>query len=107
MDREIKLTTPIRVGGAEKTTLHFRHNLRVGDMLAAERYMLSNGYDGSAMDALINGNIGVMLAIMESLCQLPPGTLEQLSLDDFAALSEATQDFFATSPGTGAGGSGS
>ena len=105
MDKEIKLTTSIRVGGAEKSTLHFRHSLRVGDMLAAERYMLSNGYDGSAMDALNDGNIGVMLAIMESLCQLPPGTLEQLSLDDFATLSDATKDFFATSPGTGAGGS--
>jgi hypothetical protein len=103
MDGQITLTHAIEINGQPKTVLRIRHRLSMGDLAAVQRYARRNDLPGGVDDLLEAGDIGAILALVESLCQLPAGTLDQLHPDDFPAVVEAATPFLGgtESPATG------
>lgn len=110
MDGKITLTHGIEINGQPKTVLRVRHGLSMGDLAAVQRYARRQGLRGEdgkpvAVDDLLEaGDIGAILSLVESLCQLPAGTLDQLHPDDFGAVVEAATPFLggaSQSPETG------
>lgn len=99
----IRLQHPIEVGGAPKSVLHVRHALRMGDLAAVQRYARRHRLDADLSSLLGDGDLGALAALAESLCDLPPGSLDQMHPDDLSALVEGISPFCGTaSPATGA-----
>ena len=100
----ITLTTPIDVSGQPCSVLHVRHAMRVGDLAAVQRYAKRKGIPAD-VDALLGGDdgadIGACCALIDSLCQIPEGTADQLTAEDFATAMAALGPFLGSSPGTG------
>lgn len=92
--KTIVLKTPIEVLGRPRSEIAVRHEMRVGDLAAVQRYARAHGLDADLESLLASGDIGAMCALADSLCQLPEGTCEQLTAEDFAAVVEAITPFF-------------
>lgn len=89
----VALKHGIEVNGVQRTELRFRHSLRMGDLAAVQRYARREGIKADASDLLADGDYGALLALFESLCQLPGGTLDQLHPDDLPGVVEAAAPF--------------
>lgn len=98
---KIKLTSPITIGAAEVDTIYVRQRLSMGALAAVQRYARRNGLKGDVDELLEGGDIGAILALVEHLCQLPQGILDQLHPDDFSTVIEAASPFLGDSLVTG------
>jgi hypothetical protein len=101
VESKVDLKHPIDVMGQPRSELRFRHELRMGDLAAVQRYARRHGLTSDVGELLGDGDYGAILALVESLCQLPAGTCDQIHPDDLAAVLEAAGPFLAASPATG------
>ena len=95
---KIDLTHPIQIRGQDVDHITIRHALRVGDLAACQRYARREGLTEPIDVLLDTGDLGAIMALLESMCQLPPGTLDLLHPDDLDTVLEAATPFLSDSP---------